>query len=82
MRANMLKSVAVSVATVAILGAFGGDSFNSADATSNNVTGSLKEWTVETDATTAKAGEVVFTITNVRSLPASAQEQRMSTVKL
>lgn len=60
----MLKSVAVSVATVAILGACGGDSFNSADATSNNVTGSLKEWTVDTDATTAKAGEVVFTITN------------------
>lgn len=64
MRANMLKSAVVSVAMVATLGACGGDSSDSADATSNDITGSLKEWTVETDATTAKAGEVVFTITN------------------
>jgi len=64
MRANMLKSVVVTVAMVAAVGACGGGSDDSADATSNNITGTLNEWTVETDATTAKAGEVVFTVTN------------------
>lgn len=64
MKANVVKSAVVSMAMVATLGACGGDSNSSADATSNNITGSLKEWTVETDATTAKAGEVVFTVTN------------------
>ena len=64
MKAKVFNSVAVSVAMVVSLGACGGDSNDSADATSNDITGSVKEWTVETDATTAKAGEVVFTITN------------------
>lgn len=64
MKAKVFNSVAVSVAMVVALGACGGDSNDSADATSNDITGSVKEWTVETDATTAKAGEVVFTITN------------------
>ncbi|MHB1089564.1 MAG: plastocyanin/azurin family copper-binding protein [Ilumatobacteraceae bacterium] len=64
MRVNVLKRVAVSAAMVAALGACGGDSDDSSDATSNSITGNLNEWTVETDATTAKAGEVVFTVTN------------------
>lgn len=64
MRARILKSTIVSVAMVAALGACGSDSNDADDATSNDITGSLTEWAVETDATTAKAGEVVFTITN------------------
>ncbi len=64
MRAMMLKSTFVSVAMVAALGACGSDSNDSDDATSNDITGTVSEWTVETDATTAKAGEVVFTVTN------------------
>jgi len=53
-----------SVAMMATLGACGGGDNESDDATSNNITGTLNEWTVETDATTAKAGEVIFTVTN------------------
>ena len=64
MRAMMLKSTLVSVAMVAALGACGSDSDDSDDATSNDISGSVSEWTVETDATTAKAGDVVFTVTN------------------
>lgn len=64
MKARVLKSTIVSVAMIAALGACGSDSNDSSDSTSNDITGSVAEWTVETDATTAKAGEVVFTITN------------------
>lgn len=64
MKARVLKSTVVSVAMIAALGACGSDSNDSSDSTSNDITGSVAEWTVETDATTAKAGEVVFTITN------------------
>ncbi|MEK7296157.1 MAG: plastocyanin/azurin family copper-binding protein [Actinomycetota bacterium] len=64
MRARVLKSTVVSVAMIAALGACGSDSNDSSDSTSNDITGSIAEWTVETDATTAKAGEVVFTVTN------------------
>lgn len=64
MRAKILKRVVVSVALVAALGACGSDSNDSSDATSNDITGSVKEWVVKTNASKAKAGEVVFTITN------------------
>lgn len=64
MRKQLLKSAVVSVALVAALGSCGSDSNDSSDATSNNITGSVKEWVVETSFVTAKAGEVVFTITN------------------
>jgi len=64
MKARILKSAGVSVAMVVALGACGSDSNDSADATSNDISGSVSEWKVETDATSAKAGEVVFTITN------------------
>ncbi len=33
-------------------------------ATSNDITGSVKEWEVDTDATAAEAGTVDFTVTN------------------
>ncbi len=56
MSASMLRSVVVTVAMVAAVAACGGGS--------NNITGTLTEWTVKTDATTAKAGEVIFTVTN------------------
>jgi len=56
MRVSMLRSVVVTVAMVAAVAACGGGS--------NNITGTLTEWTVKTDATTAKAGEVIFTVTN------------------
>jgi uncharacterized cupredoxin-like copper-binding protein len=64
MRARILKSVVVSAAMVAALGACGSDSNDSVAVTSNDITGSLKEWTIKTDTSTAKAGEVVFTMTN------------------
>lgn len=64
MRARILKSVVVSAALVAALASCGSDSNDSSDATSNDITGSVSEWVVSTDASTAKAGEVVFTITN------------------
>lgn len=64
MRARILKSVVVSAALVAALASCGSDSDDSSDATSNDITGSVSEWVVSTDADTAKAGEVVFTITN------------------
>ncbi len=35
---------------------------------SNAITGTLTEWKVETDATTAKAGEIVFTVANDGSI--------------
>ena len=64
MKARTLKCAVATAALVVALGACGGDSNDSADATSNDISGSVKEWVVKTDATTAKAGEVVFTITN------------------
>lgn len=54
---------AVSFAAVTV-GACGGDANDSADATSNDIAGSVREWVVAVDATTAKAGDVTFTITN------------------
>jgi uncharacterized cupredoxin-like copper-binding protein len=64
MRARILKSAVVSVALVAGLASCGSDSNDSSGATSNAITGNMKEWTIKTDATTAKAGEVTFTVTN------------------
>lgn len=64
MRARTLKCAVATGALLLALGACGSDSNDSADATSNDISGSVKEWVVKTDANTAKAGEVVFTITN------------------
>jgi uncharacterized cupredoxin-like copper-binding protein len=57
-----------AVFVTAIVGACGGDSTDSTDITSNNISGSLSEWAVEVDADTAKAGTVTFTITNEGSM--------------
>jgi len=46
------------------VGACGSDPNDSADAASNDIAGSIKEWAVVVEATTAKAGDVTFTITN------------------
>lgn len=64
MKARTLKCAVATAALVVALGACGSDSNDSADATSNYISGSVKEWVVKADANTAKAGEVVFTITN------------------
>lgn len=40
------------------------DSGSGAEAASNDITGSLSEWEVTVDSTTAKAGEVNFTVAN------------------
>jgi uncharacterized cupredoxin-like copper-binding protein len=47
-----------------LLNACGSDGESSSDETSNDITGSVAEWEVDVDATTAKAGTVNFTITN------------------
>ena len=63
MRGSILKAVPVALfLTVATVGC-GADSNDGANATSNNITGTLHEWVVEVDATTAAAGDVTFTIT-------------------
>ncbi len=64
MKTLKLNSAVVFVAVVAGLGACGSDPNDSADATSNDISGTVEEWVVQTDSSTAKAGEVMFTITN------------------
>lgn len=57
----VFSSVLLAAVTV---GACGGDDNDSPDATNNDITGSVKEWAVAVNATTAKAGDVTFTISN------------------
>lgn len=64
MRARILKRVIVSASLIVVLGACASDPDDSSETTSNAITASVKEWVVAADATTAKAGEVVFTVTN------------------
>lgn len=61
---RFFSSFAAVLIAAATVGACGGDANDSADATSNDITGSVKEWVVALDATSAKAGDVTFTITN------------------
>ena len=64
MRGSVLKAVPVALfLTVATVGC-GADSNDGANATSNDITGTLTEWAVAVDATTAAAGDVTFTMTN------------------
>ena len=64
MRGSIFKTLPVALfLTVATVGC-GADSNDGTNATSNNITGTLHEWVVEVDATTAAAGDVTFTITN------------------
>ena len=62
------RQFAAGILIAVVVGACGGDSNDSADATSNDIAGSLKEWVLEVDATTAKAGDVTFTITNTGTI--------------
>ena len=61
---RLSSTFGVVLLAAATVGACGGDANDSANATSNDITGSVKEWVVALDATTAKAGDVTFTITN------------------
>ena len=64
MKVSILKAVPVALfLTVGIAGC-GSDSNDGGNATSNNITGTLHEWAVEVDATTALAGDVTFTVAN------------------
>jgi hypothetical protein len=62
MKVSILKAVPVALfLTVGIAGC-GSDSNDGGNATSNNIIGTLHEWAVEVDATTALAGDVTFTV--------------------
>ena len=58
------QTFAAGILVAVVVGACGSDSNDSTDATSNDIAGSVKEWVVRLDATTAKAGDVTFTISN------------------
>jgi len=61
---SIFKAVPVALFLTVATAGCGGDSNDGANATSNNITGTLHEWVVEVDATTAAAGDVTFTMTN------------------
>jgi len=61
---SIFKAVSVALFLTVATAGCGGDSNDGANATSNNITGTLHEWVVEVDATTAAAGDVTFTMTN------------------
>ena len=64
MKRSIFKAVPVALFLTVATAGCGADSNDGANATSNNITGTLHEWVVEVDATTAAAGDVTFTITN------------------
>ena len=64
MHGSIFKAVPVALFLTVATAGCGGDSNDGANATSNNITGTLHEWVVEVDATTAAAGDVTFTMTN------------------
>lgn len=64
MRGSIFTTLPVALfLTVTTVGC-GADSNDSANATSNNITATVREWVVKVDATTAAAGDVTFTVTN------------------
>ena len=63
MKRNFTKLVGVAVLAILAVGC-GADQNDATGITSNEITGSLKEWEVAVDGATAKAGEVTFTISN------------------
>jgi hypothetical protein len=63
MKRNFTKLVGVVVLAILAVGC-GADQNDATGITSNEITGSLKEWEVAVDGATAKAGEVTFTISN------------------
>ena len=71
-RIREMKSVFRLLAPLILVGvtaaACGGDNNGSNGATTNNIAGSLREWSVNVNADTAKTGTVTFTITNEGSI--------------
>lgn len=61
---KVFGSITALVLTTVLVGACGSGSYDADDKTSNDISGTLKEWSVEVDATSAKAGEVEFSIKN------------------
>jgi hypothetical protein len=64
MRGSILKAVPVALFLIVATVGCGADGNDGANATSNDITGTLHEWAVEVDATSAAAGDVTFTVTN------------------
>ena len=64
MKSQDLRIIPVVLFVAVLFGACGADGNSAETGISNDITGSVKEWEVTTSATTAKAGEVKFTITN------------------
>ena len=64
MRGSIIKAFPVALFLIVTTVGCGADSNDGANATSNNITGTLLEWAVKIDATTAVAGDVTFTMTN------------------
>ena len=58
------QTFAAGILVAVVVGACGADANDSTDATSNDISGSVREWALEVDAITAKAGDVTFTILN------------------
>ena len=63
-----IGSIAALMAVVAVTGACGSGSYDADDNISNDISGTLKEWSVEVDATSARAGEVEFSIKNAGTI--------------
>ena len=64
MKSQDIRLIPLVLFVAVLFGACGADGNSAETGISNDITGSVKEWEVTTSATTAKAGEVKFTITN------------------
>ena len=62
MKVSISKAIPVSLFLTVGIARCGSDSNDGSNATSNDITGTLYEWAVEVDATTAAAGDVTFTV--------------------
>ena len=63
MKRQYTKLVGVAVLAILAVGC-GADQNDATGITSNEITGSLKEWEVAVDGANAKAGDVTFTVSN------------------
>ena len=64
MKSLGLRLVPLVIFVSSLLGACGADENSAESGLSNDIVGSVNEWTISTSASAAKAGEVKFTITN------------------
>lgn len=58
------QAIALGLITTFVVGGCGADGNSAEGGISNDITGHVHEWAVSLDATSAKAGEVKFTIEN------------------